>query len=100
MRDRFVNVRLDVSEVYRLDKLRASTTLSRSAYMREATLNSVPKVIPEINREQWVELSRIGANLNQIAHEFNIGRYDIGLADIISESLGVLKDVRASLIGG
>ncbi len=42
-------------------------------YIREAALGRPVVVIPEINREAFSSLARIGANLNQLAHHLNAG---------------------------
>ena len=42
-------------------------------YIREAALGRPVVVIPEINREAFSSLARIGANLNQLAHHLNSG---------------------------
>ena len=63
-------------------------------YLRNAALNRLPVVVPEINREAWLELSKAAANLNQIAHHLNTG----GDPDFAAAS-AALADFRCRLIG-
>ena len=100
MRKHFVNTRLSDEEISLLDSLRKETSLSRSSYMRAAALGAPPRVIPSINREQWVALSRVGSNLNQLAAAANIGGFPAGLEASIEETRRLLSDVRAQLVGG
>lgn len=100
MREHFVNTRLNDEEISLLDSLRKGTSLSRSSYMRAAALGTPPRVIPSINREQWVALSRVGSNLNQLAAAANIGGFPAGVEASIEETRRLLRDVRAQLVGG
>lgn len=100
MRDHFVNIRLNEDEIKKLDSYRKDANLSRSSYMREASLNAPPRVIPYINRAQWVELSKLSSNLNQLAREANNGRYYSGTESVIASALDVLASIRTQLIGG
>lgn len=100
MRERFVNVRMTDDELSLIDSYRKDTPLSRSAYMRETALATPPKIIPSINREQWASLARMGANLSQLAHHANLGRFSEPVGNVLQESLEVLKDVRRQLLGG
>ena len=100
MRKHFVNTRLSDEEISLLDSLRKETSLSRSSYMRAAALGTPPRVIPSINREQWVALSRVGSNLNQIAVAVNSGSFPAGVLISIDEAKALLRDVRDMLVGG
>lgn len=100
MRKHFVNTRLSDEEISLLDSLRKETSLSRSSYMRAAALGAPPRVIPSINREQWVALSRVGSNLNQIAVAVNSGSLPAGVLISIDEAKSLLRDVRDMLVGG
>ena len=85
---------------YLLDNLRKGTALSRSAYMRMAALGTPPRIIQPINREQWVALSRMGSNLNQLAVAANSGNLPRDVLSSVEEAKKLLRDVRAQLIGG
>jgi len=104
-----VSVRLNDAELARLDSLREAVRMQRGEYLRAAALHRLPPTIPAVNREQWAELARTAANLNQIARHLNEGLR--GEGERISESLGIelsaqldncmrlLRLVRDGLIG-
>ena len=96
-----VSVRLNRSELERLDIQRAPVQMQRGEYLRVAALHRLPTMIPMANREQWSELARTAANLNQIAHHLNEG----GGVDVeqiraeIAACSNLLTLVRGDLIG-
>ena len=69
-------LRLSPSERAVLEEKAKSCGLKLSAYLREAGLkkkiSSRVNRVPEINRATYVELGRIGNNINQIAKAANI----------------------------
>lgn len=89
-----VSVRLNVEELAQVDERRAKINMQRGEYLRTAALYALPPVIPELNKMAWVELSRIGGNLNQIAHQINAGD-SLPIAEI-QQALG---ELRRALIG-
>ena len=100
-RKNFVNTRLSDDELRLLDSLRESSSLSRSSYLRQSALGVQPKIIPSVNRQQWVELSRIGSNLNQLAYAVNRdGSIPSSIGQSIEETKALLAQVRNLLIGG
>ncbi|MEM6399791.1 MAG: plasmid mobilization relaxosome protein MobC [Cyanobacteria bacterium P01_D01_bin.116] len=63
-----------------------------------------PMPLPKINHQTYVELSRIGNNLNQIARAINISLKsgNLNVADCTGEIEAlnrVMKDIKKSLIG-
>lgn len=100
MRNNFVNVRLDDAELEAIDRFRRETKLSRSTYMRQTAIGNPPRVIPSINREQWVALARMSSCLNQIAHEAHLGHFHGGVEKTVMDTMKVLTDVRNMLVGG
>ncbi|MGB9620460.1 MAG: plasmid mobilization relaxosome protein MobC, partial [Armatimonadota bacterium] len=97
-----VSSRLSLDELRLLDERRSVVRMRRGEYLRTAALSQLPPSIPAINREAWVELSRFGANLNQIARHLNEGQSPsdcAGLRDQIAACLRTLADVRRALIG-
>ena len=89
-----VSVRLNVGELAQVDEQRAKVNMQRGEYLRTAALHHLPPSIPELNKTAWVELSRIGGNLNQIAHQLNAGD-SLPIAEI-QQALG---ELRRALIG-
>jgi len=68
-----VSVRLNDSELARLDSQRDAVQMQRGEYLRAAALHRLPPTIPAVNREAWASLARSAANLNQIARRMNAG---------------------------
>lgn len=88
-----VSTRLTPAETARLDNLRGK--IQRGTYLRLILADTVPPYIPAINRQAYVELSRLGSNLNQVVRAFNaIGSSPEYMADIQS----LLAELRLSLI--
>ena len=100
MRKNFINVRLNDDELKAIDYYRKETNLSRSAYMRETAIGNPPRVIPSVNRSQWIALSRLASNLNQLAYEAHLGRFHSETEGVIKDTQQILKDVRNMLVGG
>lgn len=104
-----VSVRLNGAELARLDSLRGAVQMQRGEYLRAAALHRLPPTIPAVNREQWAELARTAANLNQIARHLNEGLRGDGerigkamglqLSAELANCLRVLMLVRCDLIG-
>jgi Bacterial mobilisation protein (MobC) len=89
-----VSVRLNAGELAQVNTQRAKVKMQRGEYLRTAALHHLPPSIPELNQTAWIELSRIGSNLNQIAHRLNAGD-----ALPIAEVQAVLSELRRALIG-
>jgi hypothetical protein len=77
--------------------------LTISKFLRQLALTGEVKprpVVPEINKDHWIDLGRMGGNLNQIAAHLNAGGITAdGLPGLLAESRQLLADVRATLIG-
>ena len=83
--------------------------MQRGEYLRAAALHRLPPTIPAANREQWAELARTAANLNQIARHLNEGQRGDGerigkalglqLSAELANCLRLLVLVRGDLIG-
>lgn len=104
-----VSVRVNGAELAQLDSQRDTVQMQRGEYLRVAALHRLPPTIPAVNREQWVELARTAANLNQIARHLNGGQRGDGecigkvlgyqLQTELSNCLRLLMLVRGNLIG-
>ena len=73
VRDKCISVRLNKEELIMLNSRRGN--LKQGEFLRMAAIDQLPKIVPELNKEAWVELSRVASNLNQIAHKLNMGEY-------------------------
>ncbi len=72
-----VTCRLTDIEAVKVDERRGQMT--RGEWIRTAALKRPPKIIPTVNREAWLALSKLAGNLNQIAKAVNQGLVsDIG----------------------
>lgn len=83
-----VTCRLTDAELAHVDRLRGSMTAGE--WIRTAALGRPPMIIPELNREAWLALSRAASNLNQLAKTSHFTEVDV------TEHL---KAFRAALIG-
>lgn len=69
-------IRLTPTERVRVEAKAAEVGLPPATFVRQVALGSVvspPAQIPEINREAYLELAKMGGNLNQIAYHLNAG---------------------------
>ena len=71
--------------------------------MRLAALGKPPRIVPELNKSAWAELSRTAGNLNQIARAIADGRLPSTDAPkagkVVMEVRAELETVRRNLIG-
>lgn len=69
-------VRLTEAESAQLEKLSAYSGLQASEVIREAVFkNRIPQAkLPVLDQQTYVELKRIGNNINQIARHLNAGQ--------------------------
>jgi hypothetical protein len=72
-RQECVSVRLNKPELAILEAKRGN--LMKGEFLRMAALDQLPKVVPELNKDAWIELSRAASNLNQVAHKLNLDEY-------------------------
>ena len=92
-----VSVRLNPTELALLDGKRGR--LARGEWLRAAALHHLPPAPPHpLAREQWQELARVGANLNQIAAAINAARLAGAALSDLDDLRAVLVDVRSALL--
>ena len=91
IRTHCVSVRLNVVELAQLDSQRGE--MQRGEYLRVAALHRLPSVVPEINKNAWIELSRLSANLNQYQAAINAHRAPDQQVDIahLSDQVAALR---------
>ncbi|WP_410054142.1 plasmid mobilization protein [Cupriavidus sp. BIC8F] len=71
-----VAIRLSQGERTLVERRAAEVGLPMATFIRQAALGVVVPARPEIpavNREAYLELARVGSNLNQVAHHLNAG---------------------------
>ena len=89
-----VSVRLNVVELAQLDS--QCGEMQRGEYLRVAALHRLPSVVPEINKNAWVELSRLSANLNQYQAAINARRapdQQVDIANLSDQVAGLRNDL-------
>lgn len=73
--------------------------LDAATYLRNAGLGASFTIVPQVNREQWIELARTTSNLNQIARALNEGRLGVDAKEVLVEVRKELRAVRSGLLG-
>jgi hypothetical protein len=96
-----LNVRLNSSERKIVERKAQEAGVTPTEWARLAALEKSPpvrRVIPEINREVWLELARLAATLNTA-----LGRFQTGDERELASTFEALRDelarVRNRLIG-
>jgi len=64
-REHCFSVRVNAKEQAIINRLRGR--MRAGEYLRLAGLKSLPSAVPELNRQAWVKLAPLAANMNQIA---------------------------------
>ena len=94
-----VSMRLTLDELSLLDSKRGE--LQRGEWLRCALLDRLPPIIPELNKQAWLQLSRAASNLNQVAAHMNAfqpaARFEI--VQNIDEIRKILAGFRNALLG-
>ncbi len=96
-----IGVRVSAEEYAALRAKAEQMSMAPAQWLREAALSrrlpSPP--VPPINREQYAELARLAANLNQLAHAANSGQ-PVAVSDVLLQRLaGEVGRLRLALIG-
>jgi ABC-type uncharacterized transport system fused permease/ATPase subunit len=89
-----LQVRVDAKDLDALDRLAATHNLSRSDAFRRV-LHGLPMPKAKVDADIYLELRRIGVNVNQIAHALNRG--DEPELDLIKNRLNALESRLDSL---
>lgn len=95
-----VSCRLTDDELALVDARRGK--VRRGEWLRLAALSKPPRIVPELNRAAWVDLSRTASNLNQITHAINSGSIASSgdLSSVIADLRHDLDALRLAMIGG
>ena len=74
--------------------------LTSGEWLRSASLGRpIPNPIPAVNIELWSELGKIGANINQIAHQLNKKPEILNNQQNVDIILNEIKELRTYLLG-
>lgn len=93
LRGKRCNVYATDAEFAELKRRADMVNMRVPAYLRECALNKLPPVVPEINKEAWLALSKAAANLNQLSKKINV----VGMVEA-SLIMRELADFRTSLL--
>ena len=101
VRDVTIGVRVAPAEYVALKDKAEQMSMTPAQWLREAALTrrlpSPP--VPAINREQYAELARLAANLNQLARAVNEGRAVTVNDDLMACLTTEVKRLRLALLG-
>lgn len=101
LRSMTIGVRVSAPEYDALRNRAAHMNMSVSQWLREAAITRrlpAPPV-PAINRAQYAELARLAANLNQLAHVANEGKYVTVADGLLTRMISETRQLRLSLLG-
>jgi len=87
--------RVSDDELKLLDELAGN--MRTSTYVRQCALGRPPLRVPEVNREVYVELQRIGINLNQISKHLNTAPSTRALIEQAEASVTSLRNALTSM---
>lgn len=96
-----IGVRVSASEYAALRAKAAQLRMTPAQWLREAALSRrlpSPPVV-EINRQQYVELARLAANLNQLARLANEGQCVVIADGFLERLASETKRLRQALLG-
>lgn len=103
LRSAVVPIRFSKEERDSLLSQAKSYGVSLSEFVRRAALKRrlPPAPPPQINRDIYQELSRIGNNLNQVARKIHQGAVavELELVGTLTELKGVVKEVGMKVLG-
>lgn len=68
-------------------------------HMRDATFERLPPMIPAINREAWMELSRLAGNLNRYQVAIEVGNAQGMPPALVAELREQVQALRRDLLG-
>lgn len=90
-----ISSRVNKVELDKIDSRReAAGGMLRGEYCRCAALDKLPPTVPEINREAWLALGKLGANFNQFQRAINQGI----LRDCPPQLLAEVSEIRELLV--
>ncbi|NUZ09009.1 plasmid mobilization protein [Piscinibacter koreensis] len=101
LRTATIGVRVSAAEYDALRAKSAAMAMTPAQWLREAALTRRLPAPPvaEINHEQYVELARLAANLNQLTRLANEGERVTVATDLLIELKAEVKRLRFGLIG-
>jgi hypothetical protein len=99
LRTRRVNVRLSADEYAVISARADGAGLTSTEFLRRAALGTVPRAVPEVNLEKWVELARLAGLIAQIVRGTREGSVAVIPADLLRALRAELRATRRALRG-
>lgn len=101
VRSRVVPIRFTLAEKTLLMGTSKDRNISLSEFVRRCALGrKIPqRGVPEINRNAYTELCRIGNNLNQISRNLNRGYLSDSLMENLNNLKSLVKELGLQLLG-
>lgn len=101
IRARTIGVRVNPVELADLETKAQAAGVTVTEWLRLAGLRrrAPAGVVPAINREAWVELARLAANLNQLARAANEGQTVTVNEQLLSRLMDQVQALRRGLLG-
>lgn len=94
-----VSARFNKEELELLNLKR--NTKSKGEWLRIASLNQLPPIVPEINHATWIKLGEIAQQFNRVISHLNSKSFDSGLTKTeIFFIKKLIKELRAILLQG
>ena len=102
LRRHTVKVSLNDAELEQLTQKaqgRSLATYCREAALGENAHKNPLQMVPSVNRSKWMELGRVGSNLNQIARHLNRGEWieAEAIAQTVETTLDELRQLRQEI---
>ena len=94
-----VSVRLNATELAKLDGQRLPVHMQRGEYLRSAALHRLPPTMPAVSQAALLELGRAASSLNQIARQLNRASQEVDLSPDVSAIRESIDAFRRALIG-
>lgn len=101
VRDSTIGVRVSPAEYDALRAKAEQMSMTPAQWLRDAALTRrlpTPPV-PAVNREQYAELARLAANLNQLNRKANQGQAVTVPDDLLTQMIEETKRLRLALLG-
>ncbi len=92
-----VSVYFSDDELAALDRRRGGR--SRGQWLREAGLGELPALVPELNREAWVDLSRVAGLLGRYVVAIEVGNAKGMPSSVVTELRDQVQQLRNDLLG-
>jgi hypothetical protein len=99
-----VSINLNLAEAEQLSLKSEEAGMECASYIRVAALGNGITAVPAINRDAYINLSKLASNLNQLMRAINSGSAGIISGDQLGSAVAQLRSevqaLRSALLGG